>query len=179
MRIHTRRELALSSCHLKCQPKHWIFIHRVSHKKLDCTTEFIKFERFLHFKQIKMACRRFIANYCASGNLKAARSLPILSARNYSTTKREDIATTTHTGQVRSKLKSFVLFLTQLLHSKIHCLFTIFQVFEADDYRNVRFKNATRYVNKNWGTMNISTIHKNWKNNSSWIHFTIISCCRF
>lgn len=27
-------------------------------------------------------------------------------------------------------------------------------MFEPDDYRNVRFNNATRYVNKNWGTVN-------------------------
>jgi len=36
--------------------------------------------------------------------------------------KKEEIATETHTGQV----------------------------FDKDDYRNARFKNATRYVNKNW-----------------------------
>ena len=54
-----------------------------------------------------MACRRFIASYCASGNIRAARSLPILSTRNYST-NRKDLTDTTHTGQVRSRLKSFI-----------------------------------------------------------------------
>ncbi|CAD7000001.1 unnamed protein product [Ceratitis capitata] len=43
-------------------------------------------------------------------------------SRNYSNT-RGDIEETTHTGQV----------------------------FDKDDYRNVRFVNARRYVNENWG----------------------------
>lgn len=30
--------------------------------------------------------------------------------------------------------------------------FVYLQAFEADDYRNVRFTNSTRYVNKNWGS---------------------------
>lgn len=41
------------------------------------------------------------------------------------------------------------------------------QSFEPDDYRNIRFTNATRYVNKNWG---IST-----QNLKSWKYF-IVSC---
>lgn len=48
---------------------------------------------------IKMACRRFISNYFVANNIKAARSLPILCARNYST-DREEITKPTHTGQV-------------------------------------------------------------------------------
>lgn len=47
-----------------------------------------------------MACRRFITNYCVSGNLKAVRSLPTLAARNYST-DRDEISKPTHTGQVK------------------------------------------------------------------------------
>lgn len=99
-------EKLYSSCHLKCQSKHWIF-HRVSHNELEHCTQnlFIYFQRDFHSQQIKMACRRFIANYCVSGNIKTARSLPVLSARNYST-DREDITKPTHTGQVRSRLKS-------------------------------------------------------------------------
>ncbi|XP_055296164.1 NADH dehydrogenase [ubiquinone] iron-sulfur protein 6, mitochondrial [Sitodiplosis mosellana] len=69
-----------------------------------------------------MACRRFIANCVVSNNLKSVRSLPALSTRAYSTEK-EEITKSTHTGQA----------------------------FEPDDYRNVRFTDATRYVNKNWG----------------------------
>lgn len=51
-----------------------------------------------------MACRRFIASYCVSGNVKAARSLPVLSAKHYST-DREETTKPTHTGQVCSWLK--------------------------------------------------------------------------
>jgi NADH dehydrogenase (ubiquinone) Fe-S protein 6 len=29
-------------------------------------------------------------------------------------------------------------------------LFTFFKVYDKDDYRNVRFENAARIVNKNW-----------------------------
>lgn len=35
-------------------------------------------------------------------------------------------------------------------------MFVYFQSFEPDDYRNIRFTNATRYVNKSWGTLNWS-----------------------
>ncbi|ALC38501.1 CG8680 [Drosophila busckii] len=57
---------------------------------------------------------------------KAARSSPrclspLAAVRNSST--RSDIEKVTHTGQI----------------------------FDKDDYRNVRFTNAKRYVNENWG----------------------------
>lgn len=32
-------------------------------------------------------------------------------------------------------------------------MFVYLQSFEPDDYRNIRFTNAERYVNKNWGTI--------------------------
>lgn len=31
-------------------------------------------------------------------------------------------------------------------------------MFEADDYRNIRFKNASRLVNKNWGIKLIAEV---------------------
>ncbi|XP_031619030.1 probable NADH dehydrogenase [ubiquinone] iron-sulfur protein 6, mitochondrial [Contarinia nasturtii] len=65
---------------------------------------------------------RFIGNCVVSNNIKSVRSLPTLCTRAYSTNP-DEISKETHTGQS----------------------------FETDDYRNVRFTNATRYVNKNWG----------------------------
>ncbi|XP_053958378.1 NADH dehydrogenase [ubiquinone] iron-sulfur protein 6, mitochondrial [Anastrepha ludens] len=54
------------------------------------------------------------------GHRVLAQSVAI-ACRNYSST-RSDVEETTHTGQV----------------------------FDKDDYRNVRFVNAKRYVNENW-----------------------------
>ncbi|XP_011212466.1 NADH dehydrogenase [ubiquinone] iron-sulfur protein 6, mitochondrial [Bactrocera dorsalis] len=53
---------------------------------------------------------------------RALSSSVVNSWRNYSNS-RSDLETSTHTGQV----------------------------YDKDDYRNVRFVNAKRYVNENWG----------------------------
>lgn len=122
----------------------------------------------------KMACRRFIANCVVSNSLKSVRSLPALSTRAYSTDK-EEITKPTHTGQVQLS-SDFELVLIVFLYvdqnrinqnvlrtiriefnskwnSKI--MFVYLQAFEPDDYRNVRFTDATRYVNNNWGTFSL------------------------
>ncbi|KAM8718053.1 hypothetical protein ACLKA7_004713 [Drosophila subpalustris] len=68
-----------------------------------------------------MASKQLINNLSKVGRCAESWAKPLTAARNSST--RCDVEQVTHTGQV----------------------------FDKDDYRNVRFVNAKRYVNENWG----------------------------
>uniref|UniRef100_A0A1A9Z7W4 NADH dehydrogenase [ubiquinone] iron-sulfur protein 6, mitochondrial n=1 Tax=Glossina pallidipes TaxID=7398 RepID=A0A1A9Z7W4_GLOPL len=77
-----------------------------------------------------MACRKIICDFpiLNRSNKKVVAQASSNLARNYS--QRSDLQTVTHTGQV----------------------------FDEDDYRNVRFTNAKRYVNENWGIKLVNEI---------------------
>ncbi|EDV31783.1 uncharacterized protein Dana_GF15523 [Drosophila ananassae] len=68
-----------------------------------------------------MASRQLVNNLAKLGRPCQTWMSPLAAVRHKSC--RTDIEKVTHTGQV----------------------------FDKDDYRNVRFTNATRYVNENWG----------------------------
>ncbi|KAH8413052.1 hypothetical protein KR009_007743 [Drosophila setifemur] len=68
-----------------------------------------------------MASKQLVNNLARLSRSSQTWVAPLSSVRNSSS--RSDIEKVTHTGQV----------------------------FDKDDYRNVRFTNAKRYVNENWG----------------------------
>ncbi|XP_017032109.1 NADH dehydrogenase [ubiquinone] iron-sulfur protein 6, mitochondrial [Drosophila kikkawai] len=68
-----------------------------------------------------MASKQLVNNLAKLGRSRQHWMSPLAAARNASS--RSDVEKVTHTGQV----------------------------FDKDDYRNVRFTNAKRYVNENWG----------------------------
>ncbi|XP_013116517.1 NADH dehydrogenase [ubiquinone] iron-sulfur protein 6, mitochondrial [Stomoxys calcitrans] len=70
-----------------------------------------------------MACRKIICDlpHLSRNGQKILAPLAVSPVRSYSA--RKDVESVTHTGQV----------------------------FDEKDYRNVRFNNAKRYVNENWG----------------------------
>ncbi|KAH8403385.1 hypothetical protein KR222_011558 [Zaprionus bogoriensis] len=70
-----------------------------------------------------MASKQLINNLCKVGRHAETWLRPLAAVRHASSDARTDIEKVTHTGQV----------------------------FDKDDYRNVRFTNAKRYVNENWG----------------------------
>ncbi|EDW12781.1 hypothetical protein AWZ03_007499 [Drosophila navojoa] len=75
-----------------------------------------------------MACKQLMNRASSLGRCNQNKLMPLASMRWSST--RSDIEKVTHTGQV----------------------------FDKDDYRNVRFTNAKRYVNENWGIKLIDEI---------------------
>ncbi|KAM7352456.1 NADH dehydrogenase (ubiquinone) 13 kDa A subunit [Cochliomyia hominivorax] len=77
-----------------------------------------------------MACRKIVCELQILGRNGKNLVAPIATSPVRSYSSRKDLEKTTHTGQV----------------------------FAEDDYRNVRFTNAKRYVNENWGIKLIDEI---------------------
>ncbi|EDW28704.1 GL19319 [Drosophila persimilis] len=75
-----------------------------------------------------MASKQLVNNLAKVGRCGQNWLAPLTAVRNNSS--RSDIDKVTHTGQV----------------------------FDKDDYRNVRFVNAKRYVNENWGIKMIDEV---------------------
>lgn len=97
-----------------------------------------------------------ISVYCLKNltKLSSIRNINTKASRLCASVKKtEELSTETHTGQVSSMLKNcyanhFAIFLLLLFH----------QVYDPTDYRNVRFVNATRQVNPNWGIKLIAEV---------------------
>lgn len=103
-----------------------------------------------NWKYIEMACIKSI-NFLQKLRL-CQSNVRLVSTGNNSTLLSKQTDEVTHTGQVVS-----IIFNLKWLRKHSNHLYTntskflSLKVFDKDDYRNVRFQNSARIVNKNWG----------------------------
>lgn len=100
-----------------------------------------------------MASRRII---CSANSLAALRPVAFSGRQYSSSSKQDDVQTVTHTGQVKKENESRAWSPSYKVRIFFHS-----QVFEPSDYRNVRFTNSTRYVNKKWGKISTRNLRVN------------------